>query len=88
MTDTYITTDSTVLAGVTQGTVLHETLHNLTGLGDFVPTQWRQDYGYQAPYDLKTLLGIETTPGVDPDPNGSTTDITKKLVDNGCVGSN
>jgi len=46
VTDTYITTDPSVLASLTQGTILHETLHNLTGLPDFVPTQWRQDYGY------------------------------------------
>jgi hypothetical protein len=83
----YINTGK-VVAPLTQGTVLHETLHNLTGLYDFVSTQWRQDYGYQTPYDLKTLLGIETTPGVDPDPTGSTTDITTTLVNNGCAANN
>ncbi|MGA9185851.1 MAG: hypothetical protein WBZ32_11185 [Candidatus Acidiferrales bacterium] len=87
-TDTFINPGPKVFVNLTQGTILHETLHNLTGLDDCVPTQRRQDYGYQAPFDLKTLLGIETTPGVDPDPTGSTTDITKKLVSQRCAGSN
>lgn len=87
-TDVYINPDPKVLTNLTQATILHEVLHNLTGLEDFVPSDWRQEFGFQPPYDLKTLLGIETTPGVDPDPNGSTTDITRKLVDNGCAANN
>jgi len=87
-TDTYINPDSKALATLTQGTILHETLHNLTGLEDFVQGDWRTSYGFQPPYDLKTLLGIETTPGVDPDPAGSTIDITNVLQQNQCAAQN
>jgi hypothetical protein len=87
-TDVYINTNTKVLPLLTQGTILHETLHNLTGLEDFVTTEWRRDYGFQPPYDLKTFVGIETTPGVEPDPTSSTTDITNKLEDQNCAANN
>lgn len=73
-----------MLLSLTQGTILHETLHNLTGLYDFVPNKWRQDFGYQAPYDLKTLFGMEAQPGVDPDPD-RTVDITILLQGMDCA---
>ena len=50
---------------LTQGTILHEALHNMTGLYDFVGQDERNLYGYQPPYDLKTFVGIEPTPGVE-----------------------
>jgi hypothetical protein len=76
-----------VLPGLTEGTILHEAMHNLTGLYDFVPTETRQFYDYQAPFDLRSLLGLETTPGVDPTA-GSTIDITTSLVQNQCATNN
>jgi len=36
---------------------------------------------------LKTFVGIEVVPGVDPNPY-STFDITSQLVSYGCVGTN
>jgi hypothetical protein len=86
-TDAYFNTGQ-VLAPLTQGIILHETLHNMTGLFDFVPSNIRTMYPYQPPYDLKTFVGIETTPGVNPDPLGSTNDITTTLVNNGCAANN
>jgi hypothetical protein len=86
-TDVYINTNAKVLNSLTQGTILHEVLHNLTGLLDFVPQNWWTLYGYQPPYDLKTFVGIELTPGVDPNP-GTTKDITIQLVSKGCAGTN
>src|SRR5262249_6899480 len=65
-TDIYINTNSKSLTMLTQATILHENLHNLTGLQDFVEQNWRSLYGYQPPYDLKTFVGIELSPGVDP----------------------
>jgi hypothetical protein len=85
-TNVYINTGK-VNAPLTQGVILHEALHSMTGLLDFVSTEWRKDYGYQPPYDLKTLVGIETTPGVDPNPT-TTNDITITLVNNGCAANN
>ena len=87
-TDIYINTDPTFLNFLSQGTILHETLHNLTGVEDFVDTEWRQLYGYTPPYDLKSVVGIEKTPGVDPDPKGFTHDITIQLEKNGCAPAN
>ncbi len=81
-TDVYINTNSKPLKFLTQGTILHETLHNLTGLEDFLGLNERD--GVQPPFDLKTLVGIETAPGVDPN-SGTTTDITSQLVTNGCA---
>ena len=86
-TDIYINTAPSGLALLTQGTILHEALHNLTGLYDFMLGDWRTLYGYQPPYDLKTFVGIEPIPGVDPSP-GSTHDITIQLVTQGCAGAN
>ncbi len=37
-----------------------------------------------APYDLKTFVGIEKAPNIDPHP-GVTDDISKELEDEGCV---
>ena len=87
-TNVYINTNPKALARLTQGTILHESLHNLTGLSDFIEKGWRSLYGYQPPYDLKTFVGIELVPGVDPDPSGSTVDITTQLVSKGCAGAN
>jgi hypothetical protein len=86
-TDVYFNTDPKALMSITQGTILHEVLHNLTGLFDFVDLDWRSRYGYQPPYDLKTFVGIEPKPGADPKP-GSTNDITVQLRTNGCAGAN
>jgi hypothetical protein len=77
----YINTAPNVLPFVTQGTVFHETLHNLTGLTDFLPLNLRS--GTSAPFDLKTFVGVETTPGVNP--SQGSTDITEKLKEEGCV---
>ncbi|MGP8176261.1 MAG: beta strand repeat-containing protein [Terracidiphilus sp.] len=86
-TDIYINTNPKALTGLTQGTILHEALHNLTGLLDFVPQDWRSLYGYQPPYDLKTFVGIEVVPGADPN-TGTTKDITIQLRLKGCAGAN
>jgi len=83
----YINTNQKVLNSLTQSTILHEALHNLTGLFDFVPTNLRQAYGYAPPFDLKTLVGIEPNPGVDPNP-GNTNDISNQLRSQGCAGVN
>jgi hypothetical protein len=85
-TDIYI--NPTRYKHITQGTILHELLHNLTDLEDFVSSASRQEAGVAPPFDLKTFVGIETTPGVDPAPDGSTSDIAKKLEDEGCVDPN
>jgi len=84
-TDVYIHTSAKALKFLTQGTILHEVLHNLTGLEDFLDLDERT--GVQPPFDLKTLVGIETSPGVDPKP-GTTIDITKQLEVKGCAGTN
>ena len=34
---------------------------------------------------MKTFVGIELIPGVDPDKNGATVDITNEIVNEGCV---
>jgi hypothetical protein len=86
-TAVYINTNSRALKSLTQGAVLHEALHNLTGLLDFVDLDWRSPYGYQPPYDLKTFVGIEPSPGVDPNPS-TTNDITIQLRLKGCAGAN
>jgi hypothetical protein len=86
-TDVYINTRPKALKYLTQGEILHEALHNLTGLYDFVELKWRSLYGYQPPYDLKTFVGIELTPGVDPNSTGATNDISKALLTNGCAGN-
>ena len=87
-TDTYISTLPKALQRLSQGTILHEALHNLTGLYDFLSLKMQLDYNYSQPADLKTLLGLETSIGVDPDPNGSTIDITRILEANNCATQN
>jgi hypothetical protein len=86
-TDIYINTNTRALSTLTQATILHEVLHNITGLYDFVPLNLRTAYGYQSPYDLKTFVGVELYPGVDPDPT-TTNAITVQLRSKGCAGSN
>jgi hypothetical protein len=86
-TDVYVNTSKQALKLLTQGTILHETMHNLSGLDDFVSSDFRTLFAFPAPYDLKTLLGIEPTPGVDPTP-GSTIDITAQLQQNQCAATN
>ena len=87
----YINTDPRALAGLTQATVLHESLHNLTGLSDFIGLDWRNLYPYRAPWDLKTFVGIEPEQaplaGIDPNP-GTTNDISIQLRAKGCAGVN
>jgi len=87
-TDVYIDTSKTGLKYLTQGEILHEALHNLTGLNDFWDTASRNMYHIGAPYDLKSLLGLEVAPGVDPDPQGRTIDITNILQQNQCAANN
>jgi hypothetical protein len=79
-TDVYINTR--LLSQVTQATLLHEALHNLTGLHDFLGG--RQRLGLAAPVDLKTFVGIEPVPNVDPNP-GRSTDINDQLRAKSCV---
>jgi len=85
-TDVYINTDKQALTLLNQGTILHEALHNLTGLEDFVDTFARQHFGIT--YDLKQFVGIETTPGVNPSSTQATTDITNQLQKEGCANAN
>jgi hypothetical protein len=73
---------------LTQGTILHEALHNLMGLLDWVPQPWWALYGCQPPYDLKNFLAMEKPPGTDPDPDHGTMDVTTKLEAQGCAGPN
>jgi len=86
-TDTYITTNQKALASLTQSTILHEVLYNMPGLYDFVSLDWRNLYGYQPHYDLKTFVGVEVTPGIDPNPK-TTSDIGVQLRAKGCAGAN
>jgi hypothetical protein len=75
---------------MTEGTVLHEALHNRTGLEDTIGLANHQFVPY--PFDLKTFLGIfKRDPitnaiilGGDPAP-GVTADETQKLVKKGCA---
>ena len=85
-TDTYINTSPKALAYLTQATILHESLHNLTGLYDFVDEDSRTRYGYQPPYDLMTFVAVEPVPGVVPTPS-STIIISRQLVSQGCAGA-
>ena len=70
-TDVYINTSK--LKKLTQSTILHEALHNLTGLEDIV-----DDPNI---LDLKGLLGIPRT-------SNGTEDINRILEAKGCVGTN
>jgi hypothetical protein len=56
----------------------------LTGLVDFTDLPLRKFYSIPPPYDLKTFVGVEKIPGLDPHPK-ETWDISKALEDNGCV---
>jgi len=64
-----------MLKHLTQGTILHEALHNLTGLEDIMPL----NKDGVRPLDLKTFVGIPST-------IGPTDDINKQLEEKGCVG--
>ena len=80
----YIFISTKGLTYLTQATILHEALHHLTGLVDFAVPENRPKYSIPPPYDLKTFVGIETTPGVDPHPSESY-DISQQLEKQGCV---
>lgn len=47
-------------------------------------TKERNNENTPPPFDLKTFVGIEATPGVDPSPE-KTTDISDKLQTEGCT---
>lgn len=81
-TDVYITTRPDILPLVSQATILHEALHNLTGLHDFLDLDQR--IGTPPPFDLKTFMGLELKPGINPRPR-DTTDISEKLKEVMCV---
>jgi len=81
-TDVYINPND--LGHLTQGTILHEVLHNLTGLADFESIDLATGFH---PLDLKTFVGIENAPGVDPNPS-VTSDITTQLEVQKCAGTN
>jgi hypothetical protein len=69
----YVNTDSRTLQQFTEGTVLHEALHNLTGYTD-------QGTGRQLPgqdMGLPAYLGAPTQGGKNP--------ITQRLVEAGCA---
>jgi len=86
--DVYINSDLEFFnSWFSQGTILHESVHNLTGLADFASTADRSIFHIPSPYDLKTLIGIETKPGRNPNPD-ETEDITQHLVANGCATGN
>jgi hypothetical protein len=81
-TDVFLSTRPEAMGRLTQADILHEAMHNLTGLHDFL----RMDYRKGAPSvaDLKTLLGIEKVAGRDPHPR-STEDISDELKKNRCA---
>ena len=78
----YVNSNPSVYPFLDGATILHETLHNLTGVGDFLPLMRR--LGTTLPYDLKTFVGLETLPGIDPD-KSRTTDISDRLREVGCA---
>jgi hypothetical protein len=82
VTDIYMNTDPKSVPLWTEGTILHETLHNLTRLEDFVGTDARANE--LPPFDLQTFVGSQITVGVDAF-NGSSIGITHKLVVKGCA---
>jgi hypothetical protein len=47
-----------VIANLTTATLVHETLHSLTRLGDRVPPKLRSYPGMQERYDLQTFVGL------------------------------
>ncbi len=98
--DTYINVDLEARKAVTAGTILHETLHNLTGLNDFISTDMRNVVPIPSTEagDLKTFIGIVRIRGIGPtcvDANGyaipgcvdsgNTDDITQQLIRKMCV---
>jgi hypothetical protein len=82
--DVYINSNPAVYAKrLTQATILHEVLHNLTGLPDWLRSD--QLRGSSHPVDLKDFLGMEFQLGVDPDLNHGTIDITNRLKAKQCT---
>jgi len=68
----------TLVLRLTPGTVLHETLHSLTGLADDVEPSVKTLTGVGQPYDLQTFVGLVSA-------NVSSIVITKQLMEKRCV---
>jgi hypothetical protein len=56
----------------------------VAGVAVFAELPLRSLYSIPPPYDLKTIVGVETTAGADPHPR-ITYDISQKLESGGCV---
>jgi len=81
--DVYMNTSPGAVKLWTESTILHETLHNLTGFEDYLDPGNRE--GVASPFHLKAFVGIlDKRPGEDPFP-GNTLVISQKLVAKGCA---
>jgi hypothetical protein len=70
-----LNTDPTIFKLIDQATILHEALHNITGLEDHEEPARTNPL---VPLDLKRFIGIPST-------SGSTTDISRALRGMSCA---
>jgi hypothetical protein len=75
-TDVYLNTNPKVLPSLEQSTILHESLHNLTG---------RYDFDERGQLGLMTFMGL--TDSIEC-PSGTTVCISRKLTQVFCAGNN
>jgi hypothetical protein len=86
-TDVYFNSKPKIIRALRQSTVVHETLHNLSGLYDDTPDNMPMSYDL----NLENLMGLPT-PGQCqvsqcPCQPGSTVCISNAVVNNGCAGN-